>query len=212
MKIGKLFCSFACGFALATAEGVSNQQFYTDAAAMLRNRKTAVMEEHVKSLRELENDTNGEMLSAVLVVKASLCYSLYEKTMKISFLDECAKSCQSVRSMKDVAEMSWSKKAAALLLAVSKATDGDYSQASAICKEALKCSQSCILTDQEQALWALICGRHLVPKLTLEDALNFYVAISSLMSNPSADITVYTRALPKEALEKVNVIREAILK
>lgn len=195
-----------CLLGLLTAEGMTYEQFCGESANMLCNRKMSRMQDDINALNEVIKTSDGEMLASALIVKAALTYASYEDTMRITEMKKSAELSQLVMAMKDIPDTAWQKSVAALMLAITKATDGDYLQAYDVCKESFERSRMCKITNGEKAIWDAFCKRNLVPNLSVYDALNFYAALSLLMYNSSADIHDLVIALPKEALEKIDLV------
>lgn len=206
MAIGRVVVIISCLLGLLTAEGMTYEQFCGESASMLCNRKMSRMQDDINALNEVIKTSDGEMLASALIVKAALSYALYEDTMRIAEIKKSTELSQLVMTMKDIPDTAWQKSVAALMLAVAKATDGDYLQAYEICKEDCVRAQMCKLSNDEKAIWDAFCKRNLVPHLSIYEALNFYAALSLLMTNPSADVHDHVKALPKEALEKIDLV------
>lgn len=186
------------------------QQFCVKSVAALNSPKTD--ESFVAYLDALISGSKGEMLSSASIVRSIFAYNEFERTLNPKCISMCVSSCETVLLQEDMSYRSWQKSAAAIIKASTKALDAQYKSSYEICKLAIEKHAQEPKSQEDCKLWEAIATRYLISGLSVMDALNFYAAMSLLMQDPGADCARYTKTLPANALEIIDMIRSRPLK
>lgn len=198
-----VIAAFLCSIALG---GVVEQGALSDIITILEDRKCLKDSRTFQALTEMEKHASGKTLALCRLAHATLAYEKFDKTLDMESLKACQRLCAEIKSRSDITNRSWTRGAAALVLATTLAHDGQYKQSYSICVDALRdfdmqpCCRDC------QLFWEAFCKRHLSMVLTLEQSLRLYAAMALLMDNPKADVSKFTDNMPKEAMERIQIL------
>lgn len=207
MKIKVFFIvSLVVAYQILVAD-TTYHAFCTNATVALE-RDTMTSPVFLDAVQTFISGTNGPARASAKLVMAIAMYDSFKETISEENLGACMDVCTNVIALTDCPAESWQKSAASLVFATALATQSRYVESFSACTNAIESHYASPTSEDDVALWAGICGHHFLPDLSINEALDFYAALSLVFSDNTAMLHTYTNGLPYAAIEKIREAQE----